>query len=139
MNRFARPGKGRPIAGNAAHQVFIVIAAGATLGLGALATNGYMTSPTHETASIAAGAGRAGRAATTAAAGQNDEDIYTGSIVYMPDDGRLCRQLLFNNETGQLTDNGYVDCEQAIYHGGDGPKQWSAARIQVIATGFRGQ
>jgi len=138
MSRIPRSAKVRPIAGNAAHQVFIVIATGATLGLGAVSVNGYMTSPKQETVSTEVGAGRAGQAATTAAAGQNDNDVYTGSIVYMPDNGTLCRQLLFDNETGQFTDNGYVDCDQAIYNGIHGPKHWSAARIEVIATGFRG-
>jgi hypothetical protein len=64
-------------------------------------------------------------------------EIYTGSILYMPDEGRLCRQILFDNHTGLLTDNGSVDCEHAAYRGTDNtPKQWSAARARVISTGF---
>ena len=68
----------------------------------------------------------------------DDDEIYTGSILYMPDDmGNVCRQLLFDNQNGQFTDNGYVDCARAAYQGRiDGPKRWSAARLRVISTGF---
>ena len=130
----------RPRAGNGAGQVFIVVAAGVSLALAALATQGYVTAAKHEASADAAGsARRASIAVTAAASGQNDDDVYTGSILYMPNDGRFCRQLLFDNQNGQFTDNGYVRCEQAAYNGLDGPKHWSAARIRVIATGFRGQ
>ena len=137
MKRLQRRPKIRARAGNGASQVLIVVAAGATLALAALATEGYVTAGKHE---IAAGrAGRAGLAVTAAASARNDDDIYTGSILYMPNDGKFCRQLLFDNQNGQFTDNGYVGCEQAAYNGLDGPKHWSAARIRVIASGFRGQ
>ncbi len=76
--------------------------------------------------------------AAVAAATQGDDEIFTGSILYMPDEGRLCRQILFDNHTGILTDNGNVDCERAAYHSAGGTaKQWSAARMHVISTGFR--
>ncbi len=68
-----------------------------------------------------------------------DDDVYTGSILYMPDRGNACRQILFNNCNGQLTDKGYVDCQTAFSHSTDSePKQWSAARMRVISDGFRG-
>ncbi len=66
-----------------------------------------------------------------------EREVYTGSILYMPDDGRICRQLLFDNHNGRFSDNGYVDCEAAAYRGAlDVPKQWSVARLHVISTGF---
>ena len=57
----------------------------------------------------------------------------------MPQEGRNCRQMLFDNNTGRFTDNGSVDCENAAYRGVDGnqSKQWSSARARVIADGFR--
>jgi hypothetical protein len=66
-------------------------------------------------------------------------EIYTGSVLYMPQEGRNCRQMLFDNHTGRFTDNGAVDCENAAYRGVDGnlTKQWSSARTRVIADGFR--
>jgi hypothetical protein len=103
-------------------QSWIVIAFGVVLALGALATDEYAALT---------------RQAAAAAHAQSDEEIYTGSILYMPDEGNNCRQLLFDNHNGRFTDNGYVDCERAFYQGGpDAPKQWSAARLRVISTGF---
>ena len=74
-----------------------------------------------------------------ATAARNAAEIYTGSVLYMPQEGRNCRQMLFDNNTGRFTDNGSVDCESAAYRGVDGnqPKQWSFARARVIADGFR--
>jgi hypothetical protein len=76
---------------------------------------------------------------TAAAAGaQTDAEAYTGSILYLPHDGRTCRQLFFDNLTGRFTDNGSVECSGAAYDSGIGsPKQLSAARARVIASGFR--
>jgi len=75
-------------------------------------------------------------AATTA---RNAAEIYTGSVLYMPQEGRNCHQMLFDNNTGRFTDNGAVDCENAAYRGIDGnlSKQWSSTRARVIADGFR--
>jgi hypothetical protein len=122
--RFARPAKSRRHAGNGSRQIFVVVTAiGAMLALGALATDQFVTA--------------AKRQAGAAVEASNDDGIYTGSILYMPDTSNICHQWLFNNQNGQFTDNGSVDCEQAEYQGLDGPKQWSAARIRVISTGFR--
>ena len=57
-----------------------------------------------------------------------DDSIYTGSILYMPQEGRTCRQLLFDNQSGRFSDNGYVDCVNAAYRSPGEPKFWSAAR-----------
>jgi hypothetical protein len=72
-------------------------------------------------------------------AARNAGEIYTGSVLYMPQEGRNCRQMLFDNNTGRFTDNGSVDCESAAYRGVDGnlPRQWSSDRARVIADGFR--
>jgi hypothetical protein len=74
-----------------------------------------------------------------ATAARNAGEIYTGSVLYMPQEGRNCRQMLFDNQTGRFTDNGAVDCENAAYRGVDGnlSKQWSSDRARVIADGFR--
>ena len=74
-----------------------------------------------------------------ATAARNAGEIYTGSVLYLPQEGRNCHQILFDNNTGRFTDNGSVDCENAAYRGIDGnqSKQWSSARARVIADGFR--
>jgi hypothetical protein len=69
----------------------------------------------------------------------SEEEIYTGSILYVPNEGTICRQLLFDNRTGRFRDNGLVDCEQAYYRGtGENARPWPNARAAVISQGFRG-
>jgi hypothetical protein len=104
-------------------QSIIVAAVGACLGLGLLAAGGYVAVTRHPAAVDTA---------------SNDDEIYTGSILYMPYEGRICHQFLFDNHTGRLSDNGSVDCDRAAYQGTDAtPKHWSFARMRVISTGFR--
>ena len=105
-------------------QSFGVVAVGAVLGTGLFAIADYFTVQ---------------HWVRPAAAARNAGEIYTGSVLYMPQEGRNCRQMLFDNHTGRFTDNGSVDCENAAYRGVDGnlSKQWSSARARVIADGFR--
>jgi hypothetical protein len=123
--RFPRPAKNRPRAQSGSRQALVVVVAlGATLGLAAMATDEYVVSQQ--------------RAVTAAAAALNGDDIYTGSILYMPDSSDICHQWLFDNQDGRLTDNGFVDCQRAAYRGLEAPKRLSVARAQVISSGFRG-
>jgi hypothetical protein len=105
-------------------QSFGVVAVGALLGTGLFAIADYFTVQ-HWV-----------RPTTVA---RNAGEIYTGSVLYMPQEGRNCRQMLFDNNTGRFTDNGAVDCENAAYRGVDGnlSTQWSSDRARVIADGFR--
>jgi hypothetical protein len=76
--------------------------------------------------------------AADAAPAPSEAEIYTGSILYLPDRGTTCRQFLFDNRTGRIKDNGLVDCVQAYYRG-TGAGQWSTARAAVISQSFRGR
>ena len=68
----------------------------------------------------------------------SDDEIYTGSILFVPDDGKFCRRILFDNRTGQLSDVGMVDCESAYYRSpGAPPAQLSVTRAQAISETFR--
>jgi hypothetical protein len=68
----------------------------------------------------------------------SDDEIYTGAILFVPDDGKTCRRFLFDNRTGRLSDNGLVDCESAYYQNrGVSPAQMSIARTQAISETFR--
>ncbi len=117
-----RPVKARSRVRTGSRQPVVVFVIAATLAFAAFAADKYAA---------------AQRQAAAAATGPDDEEVYTGSILYMPNDGIICRQLLFDNHNGRFTDNGYVDCEQAAYRGSlDVPRQWSVARLQVISTGF---
>jgi hypothetical protein len=125
MYRRERRRKARPRRRDSVRQTLAVIAIGALLGVGLFATGEYI-----------AARQRANAIAAALAIAGNDE-IYTGSILYMPDQGRTCHQLLFDNLTGRFTDNGYVDCINAAYRSASEPKLWSAARVRVISTNFR--
>jgi hypothetical protein len=112
-------------AGNGSRQVTVVLTIGAVLALSAFGADKFIIAKHKKVAGVAA---------------LNDGEIYTGSILYMPDDSNVCHQWLFDNQNGQFTDNGDVDCLRAAYRGTlDGPKQWSAARVRVISSGFRGE
>jgi hypothetical protein len=68
---------------------------------------------------------------------RSDDEIYTGSILFVPNDGKICRQLLFDNRTGRTSDHGLVDCNHAYYQTANKPPmQWSSARAQVISESF---
>jgi len=68
----------------------------------------------------------------------SDDEIYTGSILFVPDDGKVCRRILFDNRTGQLSDGGRVDCQSAYYRSPNAPPaQMSVARTQAISETFR--
>jgi hypothetical protein len=126
-SRYTRPSpRRRKGARPGSRQVGAIVAIGLCLGAGAFGIGRYVIA-TRQAAAVAA-----------ALAADDDDDIYTGSILYMPDSGNACRQLLFDNQNGQFTDNGYVDCDLAAYRGPNAtPKQWSAARVRVISSGFR--
>src|ERR1700719_2879959 len=50
-----------------------------------------------------------------APAARNAGEIYTGSVLYMPQEGRNCHQMLFDNNTGRFTDNCSGDCEHPAH------------------------
>jgi hypothetical protein len=80
------------------------------------------------------------QSAAEPAATPREEEIYTGSILYLPGLGTTCRQFLFDNRNGRIQDNGLVDCEQAYYRGmGQSARQWSTPRAVVISQSFRGR
>jgi hypothetical protein len=64
----------------------------------------------------------------------SDDELYTGSILFMPHQGTFCRQVLFDNRTGRLNDNGLVDCESAIYRSASSTPN---GRARTISEGFR--
>jgi hypothetical protein len=67
-----------------------------------------------------------------------DDEIYTGSILFMPQLGSTCRQYLFDNTSGRMSDNGMVDCDHAAYHPVvEPPKNWTAPRLHIISSAFR--
>lgn len=66
----------------------------------------------------------------------DDDEIYTGSIVFVPMEGNDCHQNLIDNLTGRIRDNGIKPCDAALARSGSVPRAWSAARIDAVRGGF---
>jgi hypothetical protein len=118
MSRVAHPSNVRPRIRHGSLHTIVVVATFLTLGL--FVNEEYVTKRQH---------------AAPVAIAPSDDEIYTGSILFMPPEGRICRQILFDNRTGRFSDNGNVDCEHAAYQGAE-PKHWSAARLRAVSSGF---
>ena len=93
--------------GDGLRQTAVVIAIGATLAAGLFAAGNYVVTGQYAPA-VVKGVIKAtvDQDGPTIAATANGNEIYTGSILYIPDDGANCRQLIFDNRNGRFTDNG---------------------------------
>jgi len=73
-----------------------------------------------------------------AAPQQSDDELTTGSIVFVPALGNTCRQNLIDNRTGEIRGNGTVPCNEAL---AGAPNRRSsgpgANRIDIIRESFR--
>jgi len=84
---------------------------------------------------FAAGEAKIELSSAKPAAMPSDDEIYTGAILFVPDDGKVCRRFLFDNRTGRLS---YGGLETAYYRSpGTPPAQMSIARTQAISETFR--
>lgn len=69
--------------------------------------------------------------------GQGDDDLATGSIIFVPVMGNTCRKKLIDNTTWLIRDEGPVDCRAALARGAHGNQLgWSASRVDIIRNGF---
>jgi hypothetical protein len=79
-----------------------------------------------------------GRSGAQLEVAKSDDAVYTGTILYQPPEGAICREFLFDNRTGRVHDIGLVDCEQAYYRGaGEAAGPSSAPRAVAISQSFR--
>ncbi len=137
MATLRRP-KSRKSSRDGFRQAAVVTAIGVVLAAGLFAAGGYVVQQRRGPATVKAFIKAAPGRAEVASASGSDDEVYTGSILYLPYEGTNCRQILFDNRNGHFIDNGYVDCLNAQAQSGIGsPKQWSAARVRVISDGFR--
>jgi len=68
---------------------------------------------------------------------QVDDELATGSIIFVPILGNTCRKKLIDNATWQIRDSGPVDCRAALARGAYGNQLgWSTSRVDVIRNGF---
>ena len=133
-HRSRRPSRSR----DGVRQTVVVVSLAATLVASLYGVGDYVLPKQQGPATIKAVIKTANSAGDAKPGAASDDEIYTGSILYLPYEGRDCRQLLFDNRTGRISENGYIDCVKATDQSGiNSPKQWSAARAKVISTGFR--
>jgi hypothetical protein len=82
----------------------------------------------------------AGRQASSSGTGESGEEyLTTGSVLFVPLQGNVCRKRLIDNKTWLMRDMGYVVCDDAV--------SWNAnmipttsysplARVDAIRNGF---
>lgn len=68
-------------------------------------------------------------------------EMYTGSIIMVPDRGDQCWQLLFDNRTGEMREYGHVDCYSVVSQLVEEKEKAvsPSKRIHVISNAFRGE
>ena len=67
----------------------------------------------------------------------SDDELYTGSIVFVPSFGEYCWERMLDNRTGVMWDKGYVDCYEAV-QGARGPHStMSGERMLAIGKALR--
>jgi hypothetical protein len=134
MIRFRRMPKTRRRSSERTQRIAIIVVMAGLAGSLVLLGREVVTGPSHPPVKMQTAA----RALADTPKAPQDEEIYTGSILFMPPSGDTCRQYLFDNISGRLSDNGMVDCMRAAYHPASAPpKKWSAERVHVIRDGFR--
>lgn len=92
------------------------------------------------------GAKRAGqndlvsKQASGSGAGDQSGDDYltTGSILFVPHQGNICRQRLIDNKTWLMRDKGYVICDEAVSWNANtqGQPYSQVSRFDAIRGGF---
>jgi len=82
-----------------------------------------------------------GRALDPQQQAQRDDEFYTGSIILVPPRGDQCWQMMLDNRTGRMWENGYVNCYVAVRQLADNRRSGaiSSIRIQSISDAFRGE
>ena len=83
--------------------------------------------------------GTGGQTTSVASLAAGDDELTTGSIVFVPLLGNRCRKRLIDNATWHIRDGGEVDCSAALSKSANPQMRWSAARVDVISKGFRKQ
>ena len=74
---------------------------------------------------------------TASATAPDDDELYTGLILFVPPRGDGCRLHQFNNRTGQIRDKGVVSCDNAMAGRAARPTESAMARVAAIRKGFR--
>jgi hypothetical protein len=116
----------RPRSGREAQRTIIAVCA-----LGSLVAAAYTLGAGGQTPSMR-------QAAFTAYSEASEDDLTTGSIVFVPVLGNACRKNLIDNRTWRVWEGGTVPCDQALaksrqLRSGSG----AMTRLDVIRESFR--
>lgn len=66
-----------------------------------------------------------------------DDYLTTGSILYVPLEGNVCRKRLIDNKTWFIRDKGYVICDEAVsWNANMSSPRSSVTRVDAIRSGF---
>jgi hypothetical protein len=82
----------------------------------------------------------ASKQASGSGAGDQSGDDYlsTGSILFVPQQGNICRKRLIDNKTWRMRDQGYVTCDEAVSWNANtvGTPYTAMSRVDAIRGGF---
>jgi hypothetical protein len=74
---------------------------------------------------------------SSAISGESEPKLLSGSLLFSPLTGNTCRQSLIDNATGQIRDNGFVDCDLAKAKNAEKwTKQMALQRLTAIRGAF---
>lgn len=79
------------------------------------------------------------QASGSGAGDQNGDDyLSTGSILFVPHQGNICRKRLIDNKTWRMHDKGYVICDEAVSWNANtvGTPYTAMSRVDAIRGGF---
>ena len=66
-----------------------------------------------------------------------DAELYTGTIQFAPSRSNLCRQMTFDNRTGELHDKGSTPCDRlAAAANASTPERYWRNNIERVREGF---
>lgn len=71
----------------------------------------------------------------------SSDELYTGSIYYLPTLGQFCWERMLDNRNGDMWDKGYVDCDGLLEPEKPEPspqRSMSGERMLAIGRAFRG-
>ena len=71
----------------------------------------------------------------------SNDELYTGSIYFVPEIGDYCWQRMLDNRNGAMWDKGYVDCDSLLEPQKPEPSQsrsMSSERMLAIGRALRG-
>ncbi len=121
------------------------LVAGTALALicaGSLYMAGNVVKTSDELRSVSRASHGAGHAKQTSGPGEGaetgDDYLTTGSILFVPMEGNLCRKRLIDNKTWFMRDKGYVICDEAVsWNANIQAQPYSAVtRVDAIRNGF---